>query len=51
MNKYFVQVVNGSWIASAGHAIFLHSGKDHVLTETLFKAAVLAVTFSHTDVN
>ena len=61
LNKYFVEVVNGSRIASAGHAIFSHSGQHHALTETLLKAAVLAsialcfrdlaVTFSHASVN
>ena len=58
---YFVKVVNGSRIASAGHAILSHSGQHHALTETLLKAAVLAsvalrfrdlaVPLSHASVN
>lgn len=38
----FVQVVNGTGIASTRHSVFAHRGQDHALAKTLLEATVLA---------
>ena len=39
---YFVEVVDGAGIPSAGHAILPDGGQDHALADALLEAAVLA---------
>ena len=38
---YFVEIVNGTTIATARHAIFTYGGQHHSLPETFLKATVL----------
>ena len=38
----FIQVINGTRIASAGHSVLSDGGQNHALTQTLLEATILA---------